>query len=118
MPFEELTDEPDRPWERPGAVRRDCEPHRAALIDSLGIVALVFGMFGFLVLPAILSLPLGICTWVMARRDLKEMRAGLMAPEGIRRTDEGRIFAIIGIGLATSYLLGVGALYIIGETLH
>jgi hypothetical protein len=28
-------DDDDRPWERPGAVRRDYEPHRGSLLESL-----------------------------------------------------------------------------------
>jgi hypothetical protein len=26
----------DRPWDRPGAVRRDCEPHRGPALRLLG----------------------------------------------------------------------------------
>jgi hypothetical protein len=29
-------DDDERPWEEPGAVRRDCEPHRSGLLVGLG----------------------------------------------------------------------------------
>ena len=113
MPFEELTEEPDRPWERPGAVRRDCEPHRAGVISFLGHLSLVFGVLGLFVLPALVSLPLGGLTWAMAHRDLKKMRAGLINPEGYGRTNDGRECAIAGIGLTALYLF----LFLLGAAL-
>jgi hypothetical protein len=33
-----------RPWEQPGAVRRDCSPHRAGLLRALGTAARVCGL--------------------------------------------------------------------------
>jgi hypothetical protein len=33
-----------RPWERPGAVRRDAAPHRAYLLATLGRLPLAFGL--------------------------------------------------------------------------
>jgi len=33
----------DRPWERPGAVRRDCQPHRAPLLLALADASLLLG---------------------------------------------------------------------------
>ena len=33
-----------RPWERPGAVRRDAAPHRANLLAVLGRLSLAFGL--------------------------------------------------------------------------
>jgi hypothetical protein len=35
-----------RPWEQPGAVRRDCEPHRGRLLAALGRAALVCACLG------------------------------------------------------------------------
>lgn len=34
-----------RPWERPGAVRRDCEPHRAGFLRFLACFGLLVGAF-------------------------------------------------------------------------
>jgi hypothetical protein len=33
-----------RPWERPGAVRRDVAPRRANLLTTLGWLSLAFGI--------------------------------------------------------------------------
>src|SRR5262249_10530030 len=40
-----------RPWERPGAVRRDCEPDRGQTLLLLGCSALVLGVVGLCILP-------------------------------------------------------------------
>jgi hypothetical protein len=69
-----------QPWEQPGAVRRDCEPHRGPLVLTLGILSIVCGSlalgawlcFGPAVLLALLGLPLGIVAWVLGTRDLGE----------------------------------------------
>ena len=52
--------EDPRPWERPGGVRRDCEPHRGRLLHVLGVLSLVCGMLSGCLAPAILALPLGV----------------------------------------------------------
>jgi hypothetical protein len=97
-------DDDVRPWERPGAVRRDCEPHRGALLElmawaSLGgssvqfVLALLTVILGvppfvgsvLLVLSAAIlavALVLAIATRILARRDIKRMRAGAMDPAG------------------------------------
>jgi hypothetical protein len=73
----------DRPWEEPGCVRRDCEPHRGPFLRSMasfGTPLLYLSVFiPFL---ALLVIPVNITTWILARRDLARMRAGLMDPEG------------------------------------
>jgi hypothetical protein len=99
----------ERPWEGPGAVRRDCAPHRGswfvllASVNGFGIAVAVAGwtlfyipLFlqvspgtsvspgpGLLVLPSVLCLPLGLFTWVLAARDLARMRGGDMDPAGL-----------------------------------
>jgi hypothetical protein len=44
--------EPDagdpRPWEQPGAVRRDAAPHRAYLLATLGRLPLAFGLLSLI----------------------------------------------------------------------
>jgi hypothetical protein len=99
----------ERPWEGPGAVRRDCAPHRGSwfvllgLVDGFGIaVAVAAWMLSYrpfylqvspttcispsdwlLVLPSVLCLPLGLSTWALAARDLARMRGGDMDPAGL-----------------------------------
>jgi hypothetical protein len=84
-------DEDDRPWEQPGAFRLDCEPHRGGLIRGLGLWAQVTCVAG-LCLPWLLpiSLGLGLTAWLLARRDLLEMDAGLRDSAGRTATREGR----------------------------
>ena len=99
----------ERPWDIPGAKRRDCAPHRGpwlvllASVNGLGIAVVVatwmlfdgpmdlqlylasFGAlcYGLLVLSSVLCLPLGLFTWVLAARDLARMRGGDMNPAGL-----------------------------------
>lgn len=65
--------------------RRDCEPHRGAMILTFGILALVLcgPIFG----------PLA---WIMGNNDLAEIRAGRMDRDGEGLTQAGRICGIIG----------------------
>ena len=103
-------DEP-RPWERAGAVRRDCLPHRGRLILALGGLAEFCGVFACLsVVTAPLAIVFGVTTWLMARRDLARMREGLMDPAGRRYTELGRNLGLSGAGLA---LLGAAALLLL-----
>jgi hypothetical protein len=75
--------EGERPWERLGCARRDCEPHRGDLLLLLGDVSMACGMLALgTVLPALVGLPLGIAVIVMAKKDLARMDAGLMDPDG------------------------------------
>ena len=69
------------------------KPHRGTLI-------LVFGILGI-----VSCFPLGIAAWVMGKRDLKEMDAGIMDPSGRGNTNAGRICGTIGTLLATAVLL-------------
>jgi hypothetical protein len=109
-----------QPWEEPGAVRRDCEPHRAALLglivragaplalvsailNSIWPLGVALGLRGFgptgLDLAA---LPATAATWGLAggvgwasRRDLALMRAGRMDPEGRAATVRVRFLAAV-----------------------
>jgi hypothetical protein len=97
---EELEPDDERRFRMAGLPdRRDCEPHRGALIQSLGNVSLTVGglslcMFGS---GALISVPLGILVWVMATRDLDRMRDGRMDPRGQAQTETGRTGGIVGI---------------------
>jgi hypothetical protein len=104
-------DEPDlRPWERPGAVRRDCEPHRADWLHGLGVTALVCAGFGgCLGVPAAVGLILGAAVWLAGRRDRALMRAGQMNPAGEPATRDAQSMAALGATLCLLALAGWAA---------
>jgi hypothetical protein len=77
----------DRPWEQPGAFRRDAGPHRGRLLLLLGCLGACFGWLSWLLWPlAALSIPLGITACLAAGADLAMMRKGLMDPKGLGDT--------------------------------
>jgi hypothetical protein len=97
MPDEEAD---DRPWERPGAFRLDCEPHRGGLLCWLGLGSYLLGFLSlFLLLPSLGGLPLGVAVWRTARRDLARMGAGLMDARGQADTEKAKSHATIGVEL-------------------
>ncbi|HEX5272602.1 MAG TPA: hypothetical protein VFW33_19025 [Gemmataceae bacterium] len=97
-----MTDD-DRPWEQPGAIRRDWEPHRAGLLNGL-IIPPFLSVALSLFLPLVSCVPAGgvivfVCfvislfgvagaaaVWVAARHDLAKMDANLMDTQGRRGT--------------------------------
>jgi hypothetical protein len=113
-----------RPWERPGVVRRDCEPHRGDRLKRLGFFALLGGLLLLLLAaptfdPSVhapltakvaavgfLLVHLSACLVVgaAARRDLREMDAGRMEPWGHSRTREA-LWRCVGGGLFSGLLL-------------
>jgi hypothetical protein len=98
-------EEEERPWERFGVMRRDCEPHRGHLVDYLGGASLVLGAFTLCIgLPGFVGLPLGLAAYVMAYRDLARMRAGLMDRRGEKRTRRGGDNGLIGALLSLLFL--------------
>jgi hypothetical protein len=87
-----------RPWELPGNIRRDCDPHRALLLSLLAVVSFSCGFFSvFLVVPALIAVPLGLAVRRMSEHDLHEMRWGRMDPEGRARTLLAQVWAGGGI---------------------
>lgn len=99
----------DRPWEQPGNPRRDCLPHRAVLLRQLGDVA--FGcclLSAVLIVPALISVPLGIAVWIMAGQDLAKMRAGTMDPQGQTDTERARKMAIGCVLFSFVYTMALG----------
>jgi len=96
---------PDLTPGRRGAPRRDCVTHRGSVIATMGNISLVVGGLSVCLcgLGAILSVPLGIVTWVMAHTDLEAMRSGIMDPTGREATETGRTGAILGIVLGVLF---------------
>jgi hypothetical protein len=95
---------------------RDQEPHRGALILSLGNVSMIVGglslcSFG---LGAVVSVPLGILAWLMANRDLERMREGRMDPRGKAKTQTGRTGAIAGVILGVIFAAFYALLWLAG----
>ncbi len=100
----EFEDE-DRPWESPGAVRRDCAPHRAHLVKLLSAFSQACAVLAICIgAPAVPGLALAIIAWRMAETDLRKMATGLMDPEGRLATLVARQSAILSIGL--NFILG------------
>jgi hypothetical protein len=123
-----------RPWEEPGVVRRDCEPHRGPALRLLaraglavgGLAAALAGLtpLGLAYAPhdpacfavAAAAAALAAAAWALAggvwwgcRRDLALMRAGRMDPSGRARTAGARlvaaaVLALPPVGLAAGLL--------------
>jgi hypothetical protein len=102
-----------RPWEEPGAVRRDCEPHRTPylhLLTGLTLMASILSaccpVFG------LVSVPLTLAVWAAVRHDLALMDAGRMDPEGRRVAQDVRgavfpflLLPVVGAGVWAAYLV-------------
>jgi hypothetical protein len=96
----EARDEPvaedERPWERPGAVRRDYLPHRGWILRSLGIAATGLGVLSLsLIVPGVFALILAFVVYDMARRDLADIQAGRMDPAGRLHAEDARFMALV-----------------------
>jgi hypothetical protein len=101
-----------RPWQQPGAVRRDCEPHRGRLLRVLGIASLVIPFAGLFLSPLIglvAGVSLGLTVWVLAGSDLAKMAAGLMDPDGQRATLSARRLGLAGVLVSLAVFLLVVA---------
>jgi len=90
----------DRPWERPGEVPRDCQPHRGDLLLALADASLLLGALslclGFLALAA---LACGGAAWGLSSHDLGRMQARQMDPAGLATTRRARARALAGAAL-------------------
>jgi len=90
----------DRAWERPGATRRDCLPHRAGLLLALADASLLLGALSpCLGFPALAAFACGAVAWGLACHDLGEMRARRMDPGGLAATRRARARARAGAAL-------------------
>jgi hypothetical protein len=98
--------EPRRPWERRGAQRLDCEPHRGTLLRSLGTLSLVLAFVSLCGgVAGVFSLTLGIPVWIMARRDLRKMGRGVMDITGEDDTFVAKNNAAGAISITLAILL-------------
>jgi hypothetical protein len=101
----------DRPWERPGGARRDCEPHRGPLLVWLGRASLICGFVTLCSgLPGLVGLPLGAVALRMSANDLREMQRGQMDPAGEDEARWSKWAAIVGIALNCAGMLFWGLL--------
>ncbi len=96
-----MTQAPQQPAQ-PAGQGMQVKPHRGVLILVFGILTFVCSCFIF-----------GILAWVMGSKDLKEMDAGRMDPEGRGLTNAGKILGMIGtflsiIGLIM-FIISMGA---------
>ncbi len=79
--------------------------HRSSLILILGILGILVCSF------------CAIFAWVMGKKDLAEMDAGLMDPEGRDQTKLGMVIGIVGTILLILSVVGVAiAIAVMGPT--
>ncbi len=98
--------EEERPWEKPGQVRRDCEPHRSPLLLLIAKAALVCSLLSIcLFIPAFIGFPLAIFAYTLAKRDLRCMENGTMDPAGARQAGRARDAAVAGAVVSGAVLL-------------
>jgi hypothetical protein len=97
-----------RPWEQPGAVRRDCRPHGGKLLQALGGVALGCCIFALILPVGLVALPLGAAVWRMAAWDLAAMTAGRVDPAGRAATARAHYRARVAVFLSV-FGLGIDA---------
>src|SRR5438874_2142213 len=100
-----MEDRDERPWEATGAVRRDCKPHRQNLLWTLAILSASLGAFSWVFPLAPFALAVSVATWVVAIRDLKKMRAGIMDPAGIGVAEHARSYATFGMTMGGAFLI-------------
>jgi len=60
-------------------------PHRATTVLILGVVSIMVCPF------------ISVVPWVMGKKDLAAMDAGMMDPEGREFTNAGRILGMVGV---------------------
>jgi hypothetical protein len=96
-----------RPWEQPGAVRRDCEPHRGHFLKVLGQVSFGFAGFALCAMPAgLIALILGVIVLFSSTRDLRAMDAGRMDPTGREVIHNAQEWVVLSFILALIGMFG------------
>ncbi len=91
---------PSGPWDE-GPPRYDWEPERGSFVLTLGTLSLVC----LLVVCWPVGAILGITSWVMGQKDLAQMRANRMDPDGYNLTQAGWVCGIIGTALNGAIML-------------
>ena len=120
----------DRPWEQPGELRRDAEPHRGRILILLAAATSVSGILTpflpilfckfplpyrhdlcFLIMLVLsgAGLLVGLTTWVMARADLSKMQTGMMDRHGKALTEEAKNWNFSGLLLNLALFLFAAA---------
>jgi hypothetical protein len=90
-----------RRWEQRFELRREVAPPRGGVLLALGILSIVVGVPSlYLVVPALLGLPLSLVAYLMADRDLLEMRAGRMDRSGRASAHAAQWCALVGFLLS------------------
>jgi hypothetical protein len=91
-------EEDDRPWQKPGAVRRDCEPHRGEFLLTLGKISWALAWASLCtVISGLIADLLGVVVLLQVRHDLKRMKAGQMDPAGQSDARRARDYALRGM---------------------
>lgn len=111
---EEAAEEDEEPWERPGAVRLDCESHRGPTVLWLGRLSLwlIVGSLLVGILALLPVIPVAVVVLVMASRDEAKMRAGTMDPAGERLTAKGARYAKAALATIVFLVLALGGLVV------
>jgi hypothetical protein len=114
--LEELEPELPPQVSQPPPARRDWLRHRGPLLLTWGNVSLAFGAAALCTIgvAAVIGVPLGIAVWAVAQRDLQEMQAGRMDPDGQRSTENARTSGMIGTLLGLLFG-GIYALFYLGQ---
>jgi hypothetical protein len=90
----------ERPWEQPGRWRPDALPHHGRVLLLLATLGLVCGWLSCcLVVPAFVGFPLALTAYVAAKRDLAQMRTGLVDRSGHGQTEAALSRSIDGLCL-------------------
>jgi hypothetical protein len=87
------------PWEQPGAVRRDCEPHRGHLLLTLAFAVFICWFLSLLLIPAVLGVILACLGCRLAAFDLGMMEKGLLDPNGKEKTERALFMCRKGLFL-------------------
>ncbi len=107
-----------RPWEEPGAVRRDCAPHRGVLLHTLGNLGLLLCVLTAWWGVGLVGVPLAVAVWGLAARDLRAMAAGRMDLAGRRDTLHAWRLGIFGVIIAATCLALWVAVYVVSLLTH
>lgn len=102
------------PWEQPGGVRRDCEPHRGDLLMRMAAASFACAALGCLTwgITGVLSIGLGLSVLILARRDLVAMSAGRIDPAGEWLTRRARRRSVRAMTLCVGIWALVAAMFL------